>query len=44
MKPDGYLTNGKGEEYFIVVGAAHYLGDQGIVKLLEDKGYAVERK
>ncbi|KQY87952.1 polysaccharide biosynthesis protein GumN [Paenibacillus sp. Root52] len=43
-KIDGYLKNGKGEEYFIVVGAAHYLGEHGIVKLLEDKGYTVERK
>lgn len=43
-KIDGYLKNGKSEEYFIVVGAAHYLGDHGIVKLLEDKGYKVERK
>lgn len=43
-KIDGYLKSGKGEEYFIVVGAAHYLGDHGIVKLLEDKGYIVERK
>lgn len=43
-KIDGYLKNGKGEEYFIVVGAAHYLGDNGIVKLLEDKGYTVKRK
>lgn len=43
-KIDGYLRNGKGEEYFIVVGAAHYLGDHGIVKLLKDKGYTVIRK
>lgn len=43
-KIDGYLKNGKGEEYFIVVGAAHYLGDHGIVKLLKDKGYTVNRK
>ncbi|PAD28725.1 TraB/GumN family protein [Paenibacillus sp. 7523-1] len=43
-KIDGYLKNGKGEEYFIVVGAAHYLGEHGIVKLLENKGYAVARK
>lgn len=43
-KIDGYLKNGKGEEYFIVIGAAHYLGDHGIVKLLEEKGYKVERK
>jgi uncharacterized protein YbaP (TraB family) len=43
-KIDGYLKNGKKEEYFIVVGAAHYLGEHGIVKLLEDKGYKVVRK
>ncbi|MFB8376926.1 TraB/GumN family protein [Paenibacillus taichungensis] len=43
-KIDGYLKNGKGEEYFIVVGAAHYLGDHGIVKLLKDRGYTVVRK
>ncbi|WP_315794393.1 TraB/GumN family protein [Paenibacillus sp. BIC5C1] len=43
-KIDGYLKNGKGEEYFIVVGAAHYLGDHGIVNLLKDKGYSVNRK
>lgn len=43
-KIDGYLKNGKKEEYFIVVGAAHYLGEHGIIKLLQDKGYAVVRK
>ncbi|MGF9700373.1 TraB/GumN family protein [Paenibacillus sp. MABNR03] len=43
-KIDGYLKSDKKEEYFIVVGAAHYLGEHGIVKLLEDKGYTVERK
>lgn len=43
-KIDGYLKNGKKEEYFIVVGSAHYLGEHGIIKLLEDKGYTVVRK
>ncbi|UQZ34672.1 polysaccharide biosynthesis protein GumN [Paenibacillus sp. PK3_47] len=43
-KIDGYLKNGKKEEYFVVVGAAHYLGEHGILKLLEDKGYKVVRK
>ncbi|WP_458122665.1 TraB/GumN family protein [Paenibacillus sp. Z3-2] len=43
-KIDGYLKSDKKEEYFIVIGAAHYLGEHGIVKLLEDKGYSVERK
>ncbi|AIQ44886.1 polysaccharide biosynthesis protein GumN [Paenibacillus sp. FSL R7-0273] len=43
-KIDDYLKNGKNEEYFIVVGAAHYLGEHGIIKLLQDKGYTVVRK
>lgn len=43
-KIDGYLKHGKGEEYFIVVGAGHFVGDHGVVKLLEDKGYTVKRK
>ncbi len=43
-KIDGYLKNGKKEEYFIVVGAGHYLGEQGIIQLLENKGYKVVRK
>lgn len=43
-KIDGYLKSDKKAEYFIVVGAAHYLGEHGVIKLLEDKGYTVERK
>ncbi|MGO9139084.1 MAG: TraB/GumN family protein [Syntrophales bacterium] len=41
QKIDGYLkTNGT---YFVVVGAAHLLGDKGIIQLLKDKGYTVEQ-
>lgn len=43
-KIDGYLKNAAGENYFVVVGAAHYLGEHGIIKLLQDKGYTVVRK
>ncbi len=43
-KIDGYLRNGGGKQYFIVVGAAHYLTDDGIVHLLQKKGYTVVRK
>ncbi|MGG4045072.1 TraB/GumN family protein [Paenibacillus favisporus] len=43
-KIDGYLKGDKKAEYFIVVGAAHYLGEHGVIKLLEDKGYTVVRK
>jgi uncharacterized protein YbaP (TraB family) len=37
---DGYLK-GK-DQCFVVVGAAHLVGDQGIVRLLQQKNYKVE--
>jgi uncharacterized protein YbaP (TraB family) len=38
---DEYL---KGKEpAFVVVGAAHIIGDKGLAKLLRDKGYKVEQ-
>ncbi|MFD1957371.1 TraB/GumN family protein [Paenibacillus thailandensis] len=40
----GYLNGTEKAEYLVVVGAAHFLGEDGIVKLLEDKGYTVTRK
>jgi uncharacterized protein YbaP (TraB family) len=41
QKIEGYLkTNGT---YFIVVGAAHLIGDKGIIQLLKDRGYSVEQ-
>ncbi|WP_440115998.1 TraB/GumN family protein [Paenibacillus sp. QZ-Y1] len=43
-KIDGYLKSDKKEEYFIVVGAGHFLGKDGVIQLLKDKGYTVERK
>jgi uncharacterized protein YbaP (TraB family) len=40
-KIDQYL---KGKEpVFVVVGAAHIIGDKGVAKLLRDKGYKVEQ-
>jgi uncharacterized protein len=40
-KIDYYLqTHGT---YFVVVGAAHLIGNQGIVKLLQEKGYRVKQ-
>lgn len=32
-----------GETYFVVVGAAHLIGDRGIVRALKAKGYSVEQ-
>ena len=29
--------------YFVVVGAAHLLGEKGIIQLLKEKGYAIEQ-
>lgn len=31
------------DQYFLVVGLAHLLGDKSVVKLLEDRGYTVNR-
>lgn len=43
-KIEGYLESNKKEEYFVVVGALHYPGEYGIIKLLQDKGYNVVRQ
>ncbi|MDQ0116102.1 TraB/GumN family protein [Paenibacillus harenae] len=43
-KIEGYLKDEDGETYFVVVGAAHMLGEDGIVPLLEKKGYKVIRQ
>ncbi|MEW9052514.1 MAG: TraB/GumN family protein [Neobacillus sp.] len=36
-KIKGYLTNGSGQIYFVVVGAAHYLDEIGLDNLLENE-------
>lgn len=41
LKIDGYLKSGK--RHFVIVGAAHTVGPDGIVKLLEKRGYRAER-
>lgn len=40
-KAEEYMNNGK--KVFFMVGAAHMYGDDGIVQLLKDRGYTVER-
>jgi uncharacterized protein YbaP (TraB family) len=41
QKVEGFL---KGKQtHFVIVGAGHLIGDKGIVKLLEKKGYKVEQ-
>jgi uncharacterized protein YbaP (TraB family) len=41
-KIEGYLRTGK--PYFVVVGAAHLVGKDGIPERLREKGYAVEQR
>jgi uncharacterized protein len=36
-KIKGYLTNGSGQTYFVVVGAAHYIDEIGLDNLLENE-------
>ncbi len=40
----GYLNEEKPATYLIVVGAAHMLGETGIVTALEEQGYTVTRR
>jgi hypothetical protein len=40
-KIDGYLKTK--DVHFVVAGAAHLMGEKGIVKLLEKAGYKVEQ-
>jgi uncharacterized protein YbaP (TraB family) len=34
---------GAGEDYFVIVGAGHLVGDQGIPAILQRKGYSIEQ-
>lgn len=40
-KIDGFLK--KKGRYFVVVGAAHFIGEKGIIQLLKEKGYTIEQ-
>lgn len=42
-KIEGYLKDKSKETYFVVVGAAHMVGEDGIVNRLKEKGYTVTR-
>lgn len=41
-KVKGYLADDK--TYFVIVGAGHLIGDEGVVTLLENKGLEIERQ
>lgn len=38
-KLESYLENEENHTYFVIVGAFHFVGEEGILKLLQDKGY-----
>ena len=39
----GYLEGEKDHTYFIIVGAFHVIGDDGLLKLLQNKGYKIKQ-
>jgi uncharacterized protein YbaP (TraB family) len=41
-KINGYLNTNN--SYFVVAGLAHFIGDDSVIKLLEEKGYTVTRR
>ncbi|CAM4159750.1 TraB/GumN family protein [Paenibacillus alkaliterrae] len=43
-KVKSYLNEKEGKTYFVVVGAAHMLGEHGLVPLLEKAGFTVTRQ
>ena len=40
-KAEEFIKNG--DNYFFMVGAAHFAGDKGVDDILKEKGYTVER-
>ena len=42
-KIDGFLKSGDNGDYFIIAGAAHFVGENTITGLLEAMGYTLER-
>jgi uncharacterized protein len=43
-KIERYLESETEKEYFVVAGSGHFLGEEGIVSLLRERGYTVTRK
>lgn len=43
QKINGFLTGSQPATFFVVVGALHMVGEDGLVALLEEKGYTVTR-
>ena len=37
------ITNNPDDQFFFIIGAGHYYGDEGILRLLEDEGFTITR-
>ena len=37
------ITSNPEKQFFFTIGAAHYYGDEGILTLLENKGFTITR-
>jgi len=42
-KIEQYLNEGKYNTYFVIAGALHFAGDDSVLKMLEKRGFTVER-
>ncbi len=42
-KLDGFLRDTSRQTYFVIVGSGHLIGDDGLLKLLEKKGYKTKQ-
>ncbi len=42
-KIESLLNGEKGKTYFVVVGSGHYIGEDGVIQNLKNKGYTVEQ-
>jgi len=42
-KIEQYLNSGEYHKYFVIAGALHFAGADSIIKMLEDRGYTIER-
>ena len=42
-KLEAMLKDNKSDDVMVIVGALHLVGEDGVVKMLKDKGYKIER-
>ena len=42
-KIEGFLQSNDGKTYFVIIGSGHYVGKEGIIKLLKKKGHKAKQ-